>query len=277
MENTARVRDLRRKRAKRKMVKAFTKFIWENLSSVKTPLGATNLNKINNAIDTIDDRVIALDTSKANKTELSDLFSGIAFDEANGVITFTRVNGSSLVLDTKLEKLAVNFSYDASGERLVITLDDGTEQYVDMSALVTIYEFLNSDTIRFTVDADGKVSADIVKGSIKKEHLDPDYLAEILVQVEKAKTSSKASEKSALESKRWAVGDATNYPESVTDNSKYYAEQAKKYSDLAESTVDLNLPKLWIDLDTGCLMADFEKPFSFKIDENGYLLYETVA
>lgn len=259
------------------MVKAFLNFVWENLSSVKTPLGATNLNKINNAIDTIDDRVIALDTTKANKTELSSLFTEISFNEATGVITFTRVNGSALALDTKLEKLAVNFKYDAENERLVITLDDGTEQYVDMSALVTIYEFINSDTIIFTVSADGKVSADLKNGSITSKHLDPDYLAEILVQVANAGASAQASEKSALESRRWAVGDEANYPESVSDNSKYYAEQAKKYSELAESTVDLNLPELWIDMDTGNLMATYEKPFDFRIDENGYLLYEIVT
>lgn len=259
------------------MVKAFTNWIWENLASVKTPLGATNLNKINNAIDTIDDRVIVLDTSKANKTELSELFTEISFDESTGIITCTRVNGTSVVLDTKLEKLAVNFKYDVAGERLVITLDDGTEQYIDMSALVTIYEFVDTDTIMFTVDEDGRVSADIVKGSIGKEHLDPDYLAEILVQVEKAQASAKASAESAQESRRWAVGDAENYPDSVTDNSKYYAEQAKKYSELAENTVDINLPEFWIDMDTGCLMAEFDKPFYFEIDENGYLLYDVAV
>lgn len=259
------------------MVKAFLNFVWENLSSVKTPLGATNLNKINNAIDTIDDRVIVLDTTKANKTELSSLFTEISLDEATGVITFTRVNGSTLALDTKLEKLAVNFKYDAENERLVITLDDGTEQYVDMSDLVTIYEFINSDTIIFTVSADGKVSADLKNGSITSKHLDPDYLAEILVQVANAGASAQSSMESAKESHRWAVGDLINYPESVTDNAKYYAEQAEKYASVASSTVELNLPEFWIDFDTGSLMAIFEKPFDFRIDENGDLIYETIG
>lgn len=259
------------------MEKAFLKFIWENLASVKTPLGATNLNKINNAIDTIDDRVITLDASKASKTDLSSLFSEVSFDESTGIITFIRLNGSKIVIDTKLEKLAVNFYYDAYTEKLVITLEDGTEQYVDMSSLVTIHEFFDSDTILFAVDEGGKISADVIKGSIKREHLDPDYLSEILVQVANASTYAQASLKSSIESRRWAVGDSENYPESVTDNSKYYAEQAKKYSEIAGSTVDLNLPWFWIDMDTGNLMATYEKPFDFRIDENGDLIYETIG
>lgn len=47
-------------------VKAFANFIWKNFPSVETPLNATNLNKLNNAIDTIDDRVISLENDKAN-------------------------------------------------------------------------------------------------------------------------------------------------------------------------------------------------------------------
>lgn len=43
------------------MNKAFDDFTWKNGSSGGTPLNATNLNKINSAVDTIDDRVITLD------------------------------------------------------------------------------------------------------------------------------------------------------------------------------------------------------------------------
>lgn len=42
------------------MEKAFDNFTWKNLPSTETPINATNLNKLNNAIDTIDDRVIAM-------------------------------------------------------------------------------------------------------------------------------------------------------------------------------------------------------------------------
>ena len=45
-----------------------------------------------------------------------------------------------------------------------VTLDDGTRKEIDLSAFITQYEFLDSDTIAFTVDSAGKVKA-IVKES----------------------------------------------------------------------------------------------------------------
>lgn len=42
------------------MDKAFDNFEWKNYPSTDTPINASNLNKINNGLDTVDDRVIAL-------------------------------------------------------------------------------------------------------------------------------------------------------------------------------------------------------------------------
>lgn len=50
-----------------------------------------------------------------------------------------------------------------------------------MSALITQFEFLDSDTIYWTIGKDGKVKADIKKGSITADKLQPDYLADITV------------------------------------------------------------------------------------------------
>lgn len=43
------------------MNKAYNKITWQNKPSTATPLNQTNLNEMSNALDTIDDRVIALD------------------------------------------------------------------------------------------------------------------------------------------------------------------------------------------------------------------------
>ena len=160
------------------MQKAHSRINWENYPSEKTAVNKINLNKMDGAIDEIDNRVINLDTTKATKVEVSELFSGVSFDESTGIITFTRKNGSQITIDTKLEKLAINFAYDPVEEKLVITLDDGTKQYVDLSALITVYEFLDSDTIAFAIEG-GKVKAIVKEGSIQGKHLQPDYLADI--------------------------------------------------------------------------------------------------
>ena len=179
------------------MDKAFNNFDWEDFPSTNTPLDEKHLNEINKAVNEIDNRVIHLDATKASALEMSQLFSGVAYDEATGIITFTRKNGATITIDTKLEKLAVNFSYDPVLEQLIIVLDDGTEERVDLSALITQYEFLGSDTIAFQVQSDGKVTAIVKEGSIEEKHLRPNYLADVRIEVGKAAAGAAAAERSA--------------------------------------------------------------------------------
>ena len=182
------------------MNKAFTMFFWENDPSVNTPLSAENLNQLNSAVDTIDSRVVTMDTTKANQADLLTAFADVSIDEKTGIITFTKKNGSTKQIDTKLEKLAINFSYDAVAQQLVITLEDGTIQYVDMKALITELEFLNSDTVLFSVSTDGKVTASIAKGSITADMLEPNYLANVQLYASQAMSSAnnaKISEQNA--------------------------------------------------------------------------------
>ncbi|MCI8801536.1 MAG: hypothetical protein HFH88_17275, partial [Lachnospiraceae bacterium] len=108
--------------------------------------------------------VISLDTGKFDKTEAQVLFKDVAFNRGNGVITFTLYDGSVKTIDTLLEKLAVNFDFDPQTQRLIITLDDGEVKYIDLSALITQYEFLDSDTVAFMVDGAGKISAKVREG-----------------------------------------------------------------------------------------------------------------
>lgn len=253
------------------MDKAFIPFTWENEPSVKSPVSADNLNKMNNAIDTIDNRVIALNTTKADLTELSSLVKDVRIDEATGQIIFTRYNGGTVIIDTLLEKLAINFGYDYTNERLIIYLADGSEQYVDLSKLITQYEFLESDTIVFTVTSDGKVSANIKKGSITGDMLEPNYLAKAQEEANNASASAQSASGYALEAKRWAIGDEVNYPESVADNAKHYAKKAQEAAALAEQTAKANLPSVYVDTETMQLMGKEGTGYQVYLDENGML------
>ena len=220
------------------MQKIYSRINWENFPSEKTAVNESNLNKMDLAIDNLDDRVVAMDASKVDLTKANELVEEILWDESNGTLTVVKMNGSSAVIDTKLEKLAVNFTYNPQTQQLVITLDDGTVQNVDLSSLITEYEFLDSDTIAFEI-VDGKVKAIVKNGSITENHLAPEYLAEIRTQVGRAEMSAKsadASEKNAASSsalaKSYAVGGTGTREGEDTDNAKYYAEQAKNASDV---------------------------------------------
>jgi hypothetical protein len=191
--------------------KIYSREYWENFPSEKTAINQYRLNNIEGGIDAIDDRVCALDTTKVDLTKANELVKEILWDESNGTLTVVKMNGSRAVIDTKLEKLAVNFTYNPQTQQLVITLDDGTAQNVDLSALITQYEFLDSDTIAFAIGSDGKVSAIVKEGSIQEKHLRPDYLADIKVESAKAvnsATNAKASETNAAKSAADAKGSA---------------------------------------------------------------------
>ena len=183
------------------MNKAHIDINWENYPSDETPLNERNLNKMDGSIDIIDDRVITLDTTKATKAEVATLVSDVTFEESTGIITITKKNGSKVTIDTQMEKIAINFDYNPTTQQIILTLIDGTKQYIDLSALITQYEFLDSDTVAFYIDKDGKVSAIVKEGSIEEKHLEPNYLAKIKVEVAKAESSQQAAAMSEINAK----------------------------------------------------------------------------
>ena len=239
--------------------KIYSREHWENFPSEKTAINRNRLNNIEGGIDAIDDRVCALDTTKVDLTKANELVKEILWDESNGRLTVVKMNGSKSVFDTKLEKLAVNFTYNPQTQQLVITLDDGTVQNVDLSALITEYEFLDSDTIAFAIGSDGKVSAIVKEGSIQEKHLRPDYLADI--KVESAK----------------AVNSATNAKTSETNAAKS-ATDAKDSADRAqviESEINKKLTMAEFDVnEDGELIYTDNSAYNFNVDNDGNLNWE---
>jgi len=223
------------------MNKAHIDINWENYPSDETPLNERNLNKMDGSIDIIDDRVITLDTTKATKAEVATLVSDVTFEESTGIITITKKNGSKVTIDTQMEKIAINFDYNPTTQQIILTLIDGTKQYIDLSALITQYEFLDSDTVAFYIDKDGKVSAIVKEGSIEEKHLEPNYLAKIKVEVAKAESSQQAAAKSEANAK--ASENAAKASEAAAKTSETNAkasETAAAKSATAAATSETN-------------------------------------
>lgn len=241
------------------MNKTYGRINWENYPSDETPLNESNLNKIDVATDEIDNRVITLDTTKATKEEVSTLVQDVTFEEKTGIITITKKNGSKITIDTQMEKIAVNFSYNAETQQIILTLIDGTKQYIDLTALITQYEFLDSDTVAFSIDSAGKVSAIVKEASIQEKHLQPNYLADIKVEVAKAQASQSAAAKSesnakasetaaatsesnaaasATKAQSYATGGTNSRTGEDTDNAKYYSQQSAQSQSAAAESAD---------------------------------------
>ena len=240
------------------MQKIYSRINWENFPSEKTAVNESNLNKMDLAIDNLDDRVVAMDASKVDLTKANDLVEEILWDESNGTLTVVKMNGSRAVIDTKLEKLAVNFTYNPQTQQLVITLDDGTVQNVDLSSLITEYEFLDSDTIAFEI-VDGKVKAIVKNGSITEDKLQPNFLADVKVESAKAV----ASAKSAGESETNAAKSATDAKDSADRAQGIENEINKK---LTMTEFDVN--------EDGELIYTDNSAYNFVVDNDGNLNWE---
>ena len=229
------------------MQKAYNPTVWENTPSINTPLNETNLNKLSQGVSEIDNRVITLDLTKLSITEANGLVKSIELNQDTGDITITYYSGSTSVLHTLMAQIAINFSYDPVTERLIIYLKDGTEQYIDLSALITQFEFLDSDTVYWSIGDDGKVKADIKNGSITADKLQPNYLADITVQAETQQATAAATS----------------------------AAQAKIDADRAESYASITEPKFYLDEAIMNLYMKDGVGVDFVVDDN--VLYWKVA
>lgn len=240
------------------MQKIYNRINWENFPSEKTAVNESNLNKMDLAVDNLDDRIVAMDAAKVDLVKANELVKEILWNEPMGVLTVVKMNGSRAVIDTKLEKLAVNFTYNPQTQQLVIALDDGTVQNVDLSSFITEYEFLDSDTIAFEI-TDGKVKAIVKNGSITEDMLQPNFLADVKVEAEKAKASATAADASEKESTAQA------------NLSKEYADKAREYSDNIDkkaklATFDVN--------EDGELIYTDNTADVFTVDDDGNLNWE---
>lgn len=265
---------------------AYTKYTyirvnWKNKSeSLDTPLGKTNLNRMDSAIYQIAENVDVvyneLDSEKIDKTSAGKMLrSAPIWDKDTGILTFQFYDGTEFSIDFNIEKIPVSFSMDSAGV-ITMTTADGTQWTANIGDLIPDYTFENSGRIVFakTKKADGgySVTADIVKGSITADYLEPNYLAKVTTQASKAEASAKSAGESADNaaydaklSQSYAVG-GSGIRDDDTDNSKYYSEIARQHEEKTQELVD-NQVDILNELDKKLGMAEF------SVDDNGNLIY----
>ena len=222
--------------------KCHTDIGYENEPSVETPLNETNLNYTDHCVDILDDRVVALDVAKLAVSEANSFITNITMNDATGIFTITKRDGTSYTIDTKLEKIAVNFRYDSATQKLIITLSDGTTQEVDLSSLITENEFTDSSTIAFTV-VNHNVSATVKAGSITDSMLESGFLAAAQAAKSGAELAKSGADASALKAEGFAVGqqggiDVPSTSPYHDNNAKFYAEQAETSATNAANSED---------------------------------------
>lgn len=213
---------------------------WVDFPSVDTALDAQNLNHMEVGIDETDNRIIILDSTKADASEISELLKDVSIDLQSGIITFTKKNGAIIAIDTPIEKIQTGIYYNPDTEKLVLPLIDGTSIDVDLSRLMQFDEFLDSDTIAFSVNTSGTVTSIVKEGSIKEKHLQPNYLADIKLEVAKAGLSANNAAESATKAESYAHGGTGTREDEDSDNAMEYARQAKISAESAAEIVGGN-------------------------------------
>ena len=209
----------------------------------------------------VDDCYTKAESDTILGTNTNTLLANVALDDA-GVWTFTRKDGTTILYDTKLEKIAVNFTLD--GDYLVLHHDDGTADRVSIAAFRDHHQFADSDTISWSYTGDENnrtFTATIRPNSLTLEMLAVDAVTEIQTNATAAQQSaaaaqaskdaaaasantaqtgantatSKASEAStnAVLSQSYAKGGTGTRTGEDTDNAKFYKEQAAQVSSTA--------------------------------------------
>lgn len=213
------------------MNKIYSRIQWENYPSVLTPINEINLNHMDYAINQLDDNIVTLDTVKAEQSVVLNTINDWTLDPDSGIITITKVNGEQILFDLNIEKIPVSFTLSEDGI-LTMTTDDGTEFVTNISKLIPILTFENSNTIGVKVVTNGidkTYSFEVINGSITDEKIQPNYLADLTTQANNsANSEAKAKEYRDL-SQSYSVG--TNNvirAGDTTDNARYYYIQTKQ-------------------------------------------------
>lgn len=210
--------------------KVYTRINWEDYPSENTDIDEINLNKMDSAIDSLDNRIISQDALKVDKSAINGNIADWTMDEATGIITITKYNGEKVIFDLNIEKIPVGFSMSDDGI-ITMTTEDGTQFTADISSIIPVLTFEDSSTIAVSVTGTGKnktYSFSIKTGSVTDDMLQPNYLADIRVESANASAYAQSANAKSVLAESYAVGGTGTREGEDTDNAKYYMEQAKQ-------------------------------------------------
>ena len=271
--------------------KCHTEIDWENDGA--PAINDQHLGQYDGELDTLDDRIITLNTIKAEQSDLLTAMADWNVDNATGDVTITLESGQTITRHTNLGKIAINVRVihdptDPHYQEMEITMPDGTKDYVDFSAFVTQFEFVDTSEIHASVNSDGEVSFSLITGSITGDKLQPNYLADVTAQANAASASASAANADALKSEGYAIGKQNGSPVTsgspyFENNSEWFAQQAANSADEAQDAVDsiniaLGMVTFSVNTSTGELEYVDDIPYSFSINETtGNLEWEVVG
>lgn len=217
-------------RATKTLSKYYSPFTWRDKPSIESPINAVHLNHMEDGINEMDNRILILAQDKADASDMANVFIDFDIDDNTGIMTFTRFDGTTKSRDTPMEKIILNCYLE--DDNFVLVLADGTKQKVSLAKFIDTYTFINSDTIRFTVN-NKNISADIPDGKITLAKLEPTIMSTIRQYTLDAQTAKGVAEQAASTAQGWAIG-GTGFEE---NSAKYYKEQTEQLANDAVNDI----------------------------------------
>ena len=206
--------------------------------SVQYGVGTEKLqDAFDNVVFDINNRYTKNEVDASIGSNTNSLIANAEYNESTGVFTFTRKDGSGVVIDTVIEKVPASMALvnEPDGSvSLVITNQDGSQTKTNVTSLIEDTVINSSDTINATsvTDAVKKVTTYtlvIKPNSIGLSHID----SALTVKFEETQSAKTA----AIQAKDNAIA-AQNAAVSAKNNAEAYASNANTYS--ANASVSAN-------------------------------------
>jgi len=105
-----------------------------------------------------------------NDTKIPILIKNIQL-LSNGVFRVTRYDDTYFDIDTKLEKVVINFTYNATTKNLELTLDDGTVLTIPISAFIDDYNGSEGTQFVVNVSSENVISVTMKDGTVTYNQL----------------------------------------------------------------------------------------------------------
>lgn len=171
----------------------------------------------------ISSRYTKEETNTKISEETTDLIKTISYTKGDGKFKITTKGGVVTEIDTDLEKIPASFELlEIDGSTyLRITNQDGTYTQTDVTSLLNVYTFNNSDTIAVTEDPKYFISISVKPNSITLDHLSLAAVSTLEGYVSAAAGSANSAAGSASEA------------ETSANNASTFNQSAKGYSESA--------------------------------------------
>lgn len=111
------------------MAKLYERVNWEDLPSKNTPINAENLNKMDKAIDDLDDKIVELES------DMEEVFQSVSSGKAMVASAITDM-GVLTELDAKFETMAGNIEKIPKGSDYIMVAEMEIDSHIDYVTVV---------------------------------------------------------------------------------------------------------------------------------------------